>query len=169
MQRKRINICGMSPMDLLDIFQVPVRFPVPLHVLFRHMGIHIKEDDFSHVEEEGHYLYGSVISTAVVQSNGIFLFHKYGLSQRDTKFLLSCELAYLCLYGGNHIGTMDWYQRDSNILDFVRELWIPGDAIQKVVAQRGDCSVEQLCEIFDCPEGMIYQKLECLMSGPFDE
>lgn len=154
-----INIYGMSPLELLDTFRMPLSVPISIDLLLQRMRVKVIQDTFGKTEEEGHYLFGSVISASVVQPDGLFFFHRYDVSDDEKRFLLSCELAYLCLYGRSHVGTLDWYLRESGILDFVMDLWIPDKMLELVVCEQEIMDVDKLCTIFDCSEEMMIQKL----------
>lgn len=154
-----INIYGMSPLELLDTFRMPLSVPISIDLLLQRMRVKVIQATFGKTEEEGHYLFGSVVSASVVQPNGLFFFHRYDISDDEKRFLLSCELAYLCLYGRSHVGTLDWYLREPGILDFVMDLWIPDKMLEFLVCKHGIMDVDKLCNIFDCSEEMMAQKL----------
>ena len=78
-----INIYGMSPLELLDTFRMPLSVPISIDSLLQRMRIKVLQNTFDKAEEEGHYLFGSVISASVVQPDGLFFF--IGMMFRMTK------------------------------------------------------------------------------------
>lgn len=172
---KKIN--GKTPLELLEIYNIPLDPPIQLSKLLKNIGISALGIDFTDIEQAANYERGRILGAAISKDDNLTIFYRKDDTKNRQRFTIAHELAHCCLHTENlqqnHIELRDdaliktQKEIDTNI--FAGELLIPEDILKQIHSQFYLPKLSSLASIFGVSTNVMAARLDYLSMPYFKD
>lgn len=172
---KKIN--GKTPLELLEIYNIPLEPPIQLSKLLKEIGISALGIDFTDIEIASNYERGRILGAAISKGDNLTIFYRKDDTKNRQRFTIAHELAHCCLHTKNlqqnHIELRDdalvktQKEKDADI--FAGELLIPEHILRQIHSEFYVPQLSSLANIFDVSTNVMAARLDYLSMPYFKD
>ena len=172
---KKIN--GRTALELLEMYNIPLKPPIQLSKLLINIGISTLGIDFTDIEDAANYEHGRILGAAISKGENLTIFYRKSDSKNRQRFTIAHELAHCCLHTNalkqNHIELREEFcnktEKEKEADIFAGELLIPEPLLKNVYDQFYVPSLKSLARIFNVSTNVMAARLNYLSMPYFKD